>query len=148
MTPLMNALACVMSLCFAVFLWREKISIFKDGALIFCFFVVSCCFAFFVGDVDDPLLEYLPLRMLALCLCVSTTSLPHKRRRYLVLAQAFWVWVELFGGISLAYRGIEFAWTRVLAIAAITLCSTLLSKISREMEFCLLVFWIAIWMFF
>lgn len=148
MSPLMNALACLMALCFAMFLWRDKISLLKESLLILGFWVIASVFTLLVSGVSDPLAEHYPLRMLAICLCFSTTSLPYKRRRYLVLAQALWLWIEAFGGIALAYRGFDFTWTRILAIAAITVCSTLLSKISKEMEFCLMVFWIAIWMFF
>ena len=93
-------------------------------------------------------MEHYPFRMLALCLCLSTTSLPLYRRRYLVLAQSLWCWIELFGGIALYYRGIDIAWTRILAVLGMTLCSTFLSKISKEMEFCLMVFWLAVWVFF
>jgi len=148
MTPLMSSLACVMALAQAFFLWRGKISLLKEGLLLFGFFVISCVFTLLVGSPNDQQIEHYPLQMLALCLCFSTTSLPRYRRRYLVMAQALWFWVVLFGGISLAYRGIEFPWARALAILALCCCSTLLSRISKEMEFCLMVFWIAIWILF
>ena len=148
MTPLMSSLACVMALAQAFFLWRGKIRLLKEGLLLFGFFVISCVFTLLVGSPNDPQLEHYPLQMLALCLCFSTTSLPRYRRRYLVMAQALWFWVVLFGGISLAYRGIEFPWARALAILALCCSSTLLSRISKEMEFCLMVFWLAIWILF
>ncbi|MCF0215847.1 MAG: hypothetical protein HUK21_05190 [Fibrobacteraceae bacterium] len=99
-------------------------------------------------DLASPMVENYPFRMLALCFCFSTTSLNHKRRRYLVMAQCFWLWVELFGGISLFYRGIDISWTRIAAIGVGCVCSTFLSNISKEMEFCLMVYWIAIWIMF
>ena len=102
----------------------------------------------FDARLVDPTLEHYPFRMMALCLCLSTTSLTLYRRRYLVLAQALWFWVELFGGIALFYRGFDIAWMRILAILGMTFCSTFLSRISKEMEFCLMVFWIAVWVFF
>lgn len=148
MTPLMNSLACLMALALAVFLWRGKISLLKESCLILGFFVISSVFTLLTVGVENPQIEHYPLKMLALCLCFSTTALPHKRRRYLVLAQAFWLWVELFGGISLAYRGFDFTWTRPCAIFVVGSCCSLLSKITKEMEFCLMVFWIAIWIFF
>ena len=42
----------------------------------------------------------------------------------------------------------DIAWTRILALLSMSLCSTFLSKISKEMEFCLMVFWLAVWVFF
>ena len=96
----------------------------------------------------DPALEHYPFRMLALCLCLSTASLPLYRRRYLVLAQVLWLWIELFGGIALYYRGFDVAWTRIAAVAGLAFGSTFLSRISREMEFCLMVLWLAVWVFF
>lgn len=148
MSPVVNTLACLMSLAFAMFLWRGKISLLKESCLILCFFIISCIYTILAAGVDNMQIEHYPFKMLALCFCFSTTALPHKRRRYLVLAQAFWLWVELFGGISLAYRGFDFLWTRPCAIFVIGCCCSLLSKITKEMEFCLMVFWIAIWIFF
>lgn len=148
MNALTNSMACLLALGFAMFLWRGKISLLKETLLILSFLMVSELFTFFAGDLSNPGLEHYPLRMLALCLCCSTTGLPVKRRRYLVLAQVLWLWIELFGGISLSYRGFDMPWTRIIAIAGMASCSTLLTRISREMEFCLMVFWIAIWMFF
>ena len=151
MTPLVNALACLVALGCASFLWRERSSPYRNGALLAAFLVLFSAFTYF-GGMDpralDPEMEYYPFRMMALCLCLSTTSLPFYRRRYLVLAQSLWLWIELFGGISLYYRGIDIAWTRILALWGMTLCSTFLSKISKEMEFCLMVLWLAIWVFF
>lgn len=158
MTTLANALACVFALGCASFLWKSP-SFIKNAVLVVGSLLLFCLFAYFAAenfamayasgvpqDSGSPQ-ELYPFRMMALCLCFSTTSLPKYRRRYLVLAQALWCWIELFGGISLYYRGVDFAWTRVVALFAMSFCSTLLSKISREMEFCLMVFWIAIWIF-
>lgn len=151
MTPLLNAFACLLALGCALFLWREKSSLYRNGALLAGFLLLFGVFTYFgAADslVTDPSLEHYPFRMLALCLCFSTTSLPLYRRRYLVLAQVLWLWIELFGGIALYYRGFDVAWTRIAAIAGLALGSTFLSRISREMEFCLMVLWLAVWVFF
>ena len=149
MTALANSLSCLIALGCASFLWRKGSSPYRNGALLAGFLVLFSLFTYFAGDISvDPTLEHYPFRMLALCLCLSTTSLPLYRRRYLVLAQTLWCWIELFGGIALYYRGIDIAWTRILAVLGMTLCSTFLSKISKEMEFCLMVFWLAVWEFF
>ena len=149
MTALANSLSCLIALGCASFLWRKGSSPYRNGALLAGFLVLFSLFTYFAGDISvDPTLEHYPFRMLALCLCLSTTSLPLYRRRYLVLAQSLWCWIELFGGIALYYRDIDIAWTRILAVLGMTLCSTFLSKISKEMEFCLMVFWLAVWVFF
>lgn len=149
MTALANSLSCLIALGCASFLWRKGSSPYRNGALLAGFLVLFSLFTYFAGDISvDPTLEHYPFRMLALCLCLSTTSLPLYRRRYLVLAQSLWCWIELFGGIALYYRGIDIAWTRILAVLGMTLYSTFLSKISKEMEFCLMVFWLAVWVFF
>ena len=149
MTALANSLSCLIALGCAMFLWRKGSSPYRNGALLAGFLVLFSLFTYLAGDISaDPTLEHYPFRMLALCLCLSTTSLPLYRRRYLVLSQSLWCWIELFGGIALYYRGIDIAWTRILAVLGMTLCSTFLSKISKEMEFCLMVFWLAVWVFF
>lgn len=150
MTSLANALACVLVLGGASFLWRKNSGIFQNGISLALLLFLFCLFSFFAVDGESLKAagELYPFRMMALCLCFSTTSLSKYRRRYLVLAQSLWLWIEMFGGISLYYRGIDVAWVRVAALAGITFCSNFLSKISREMEFCLMVFWIAIWIFF
>lgn len=153
MTPLANALACLIALGCASFLWRKGSSPYRNGALLAGFLLLFGVFSYFGGEMfdarlSDPVLEMYPFRMTALCLCFSTTSLAFYRRRYLVLAQALWFWIELFGGIALYYRGFDMAWTRILAIFWMGFCSTFLSKISKEMEFCLMVFWLAVWVFF
>jgi len=151
MTTLANALACIITLGCANFLWKKNSGFYRNAVILataFLLFVVYTFFAVDSLDVSSAVGELYPFRMFALCLCFSASALPKYRRRYLVLAQALWCWIELFGGISLYYRGVDVAWIRVMALAGMTLCSTFLSKISREMEFCLMVFWIAIWMFF
>jgi len=149
MTALANSLSCLIALGCASFLWRKGSSPYRNGALLAGFLVLFCLFTYFAGDISvDSTLEHYPFRMLALCLCLSTMSLSLYRRRYLVLAQALWCWIELFGGIALYYRGFDIAWTRILALLSMSLCSTFLSKISKEMEFCLMVFWLAVWVFF
>jgi hypothetical protein len=39
-------------------------------------------------------------------------------------------------------------WTRLLAIAVSVFGSTFLSRISQGMEFALMAYWIAVWVFF
>ena len=151
MTPLLNAFACLLALGCASFLWRKGSSPYRNGALLAGFLLLFSVFTYFGASdtvVTDPSLEHYPFRMLALCLCFSTTSLGIYRRRYLVLAQALWCWVELFGAIALYYRGCDAACVRIAALVGITFGSTFLSQISREMEFCLMVFWMAVWVFF
>lgn len=151
MTIVANALACVFTLGCASFLWRKNSGFYQNGIILAIVLLLFCLFSFLgMEDFGEPTIngELYPFRMLALCLCFSTTSLSKYRRRYLVLAQALWCWIELFGSIALFYRGMDIAWTRILALAGMTFCSTFLSRISREMEFCLMVFWIAIWIFF
>ena len=151
MTPLANALSCLIALGCASFLWRKGSSPYRNGALLAGFLVLFSLFTYLAqadSRIVDPTLEHYPFRMLALCLCLSTTSLPFYRRRYLVLAQSLWCWIELFASISLYYRGLDIAWTRILALLCMIFCSTFLSKISKEMEFCLMVLWLAVWVFF
>ena len=152
MTPLVNALACLFALACAMFLWRERSTLYQNALLIIGFLVLNIIFTYLGADTLDStgmdLLESYPFRMLGLCLCFSTTSLKRKRRRYLVIAQVFWLWVELVGGISLFYRGIDVSWIRLIAISGIAFFCSRLAKMSKEMEFCLMVFWIAIWAFF
>lgn len=151
MTTLANALACVFTLGCSAFLWKPASGFYRNALLLSASLLLFCLFAFFgVDDFSSANMngELYPFRMMALCLCFSTTALPKYRRRYLVLAQILWCWIELFGGITLYYRGVDVAWTRIAAIASMAACSTLLSRISKEMEFCLMVFWIAIWIFF
>ncbi|MCQ2096432.1 MAG: hypothetical protein MJY87_00615 [Fibrobacter sp.] len=143
MTPLQNALGCLLALGCAYFFWKPKARLVGNAAILVGSLSLFVAYAFAVGDT-----EFYPFRLFALALCFSTTSLQKDRRRFLFLAQIFWLWIELFGNISLYYRGYEFAGTRLVAIAGLALCSTFLSRISKEMEFCLMVFWIAVWIFF
>lgn len=148
MTPLMNAFACLLSLAMAQFLWHKPIRLFKEAFFLLLALVVFGFYAFFAGDTSQPTMESYPFRMLALCLCFSTTALPNKRRRYLLMAQVMWLWIEFFGGISLYYHGTEMPWTRILAICVSVFGSTFLSRISQGMEFALMAYWIAVWVFF
>ncbi|MCF0221029.1 MAG: hypothetical protein HUK19_01915 [Fibrobacter sp.] len=152
MTPLLNALACLLSLGCAMFLWRERSDLYRNSLLIIGFLVLYMVYTYLGGGFttpsETPLLESYPFKMLGLCLCFSTVSLKHKRRRYLVMSQVFWLWVELFGAVSLYYRGVDVSLIRIAAVGGITLFSSVLSGITKEMEFCLMVFWIAIWIFF
>lgn len=148
MTPFANAAACLLALAFSCILWRGKISLLKESMLLLGFLFLAEGFTLLACYSMGPAYENYPLRMLALSLCFSTTKLPVKRRRYLVLAQALWLWVELVGYCSLAKMGMEISWVRILAITAVGTCCSLLSRMSRNIEFCILVFWVAIWMFF
>lgn len=148
MTPLMNAFACLLALALAQFFWHRPIRFFKEAFVIVGSLLLFGVYTFLAGDMSDPAMESYPLRMISLALCVSTTALPNKRRRYLLMAQVLWLWVEFFGGISLYYRGIEMPWTRLLAIAVSVFGSTFLSRISQGMEFALMAYWIAVWVFF
>lgn len=148
MTTFANALACLLALAFSCVLWRGKITLLKESLLLLGFLLVAETFTCLACYSMGPAYENYPLRMVALSLCFSTTKLPVKRRRYLVLAQALWLWVELVGYCSFANIGMEISWIRILAIAVVGTCSSLLSKMSRNIEFCLMVLWVAIWMFF
>ena len=88
MTALANSLSCLIALGCASFLWRKGSSPYRNGALLAGFLVLFSVFTYLAGDIYvDQSLEHYPFRMLALCLCLSTTSLSLYRRRYLVLAQ-------------------------------------------------------------
>ena len=102
MTPLANALACLIALGCALFLWRKGSSPYRNGALLAGFLLLFGVFTYFGGEMFDA-------RSINLSLV---------------------------------------AWTRILAIFWMGFCSTFLSKISKEMEFCLMVFWLAVWVFF
>lgn len=144
----MNAMGCFLALGGALFLWRTPLKLFKEVGVILCLLTIFCTYSYLTMDSADFSVESYPFRMLALSFSFSTTALTNNRKRYLVLAQVLWLWVEVFGGISLFYRGFEIPWLRFLAIAAGSLGSCCLSRISRGMEFALMVYWIAIWIFF
>ena len=127
MIPLMNAFACLLALAVTVFYWRSPLRIFKETAIIVGSLALFCVYSYFAGDMTDPQMQHYPFRMLALALCFSTTALPNKRRRY---------------------QGVDMPWTRILALSVSVLGSTFLSRISHEMEFALMAYWIAVWVFF
>jgi hypothetical protein len=137
-----------MALGSSMFLWKPPRSVFKEGALITLYLVLFMLFSYLTMEGSGATLEYLPLRMLALCICFSVTSIQNHKTRYLVMAQVLWLWIEFFGGVSLVYRGLDMPWTRVVAIGSCATGSVFMTRISREMEFVLMVYWIAIWMFF
>lgn len=143
MNAMLNSLGCLLALGCAYYLWRPASGLYKNAVVLACSLAIFVLFSTFTAEGS-----FYPMRLLALSLCFSTTSLTRHRRRYLVLAQMFWFWVELFGCLMLYGDGSDFAWTRLCAILGIFASSTFLSKISREMEFCLMVFWIAVWIFF
>ena len=148
MDAVLNALSCLMALGASMFFWHRPLKVYKEGAILSIFLGLFILFSYFTLEPSDADLEYMPFRMLALSVCFSTTSLRHYKIRYLVLAQVLWLWVEFFGGLTFVYRGLEMPWLRVVAIGAGALGGAFLSHISREIEFLLMVYWIAIWMFF
>ena len=148
MEAILNALSCLMALGTSMFLWRKPLNIYKETGMLVLFLVIFILFSYFTAEPFDASMEYMPFRMLALCLCFSTTSLTSHKTRYLVLAQVLWLWVEFFGGLTFVYRGLEMPWTRVIAIGSGSLGGVFLTHIGREVEFMLMVYWIAIWMFF
>ena len=96
MDAILNALCCLMALGTSMFLWRRPVSIFKETGILALSLVVFGLFSYLTMDLAEPTLEYMPFRMLALCICFSTTSLTSHKTRYLVLSQVLWLWVELF----------------------------------------------------
>jgi len=142
-----NALACLLCLVFAFILW--KVRGLSGFALMMFFSVMTCVlYAFFVGNLSLPELQCYPFRMVALTFCVYTTGLQQHRRRYMVLAQTFWLWVELLGAVSLLQAGAAAPWLRLIAIASIGVGCSFMARISKEIEFGLIVLWMAVWMFF
>lgn len=72
-TPFANALASLLALGCAMFLWRQGSSILRNGALLalgLVIFSLYVFFGFFPDGKEIPLeLEHYPFKMLALCLC-------------------------------------------------------------------------------
>ena len=62
MTPLIHALACLLVLGLASFLWRGKITLLKESLLILAFFLLSVLFTILAGDLRDPNMELYPFR--------------------------------------------------------------------------------------
>ena len=147
MSMFANAMACLLCLTFAFILWKVKGLV---GFALMMFFSVMTCVLYtsFVGNLLLPELQCYPFRMVALTFCVYTTGLQENRRRYMVLAQTFWLWVELLGAVSLLQAGEVAPWFRLAAIASIGLGCCFMARISREIEFGLIVLWMAVWMFF
>ena len=147
MSMFANAVACLLSLIFAAFLWKMK-GMLRITLVMFLIVLTRCLYTVFAGNLLNPALENYPFRMLALALGVFTTGLRENRRRFMVLAQTFWLWVELVGNVSLFQAGAEAPWIRLAAIAEIALGCCFMARISREIEFGLIVLWMAVWMFF
>ena len=147
MSMFANAVACLLCLIFAAFLWKMK-GMLRVTLVMFFVVMTSCLYTALAGDLAVSAMESYPFRMVALTFCVYTTRLRENRRRYMVLAQTFWLWVELVGNISLFQMGEEAPWIRLAAIAEIALGCCFMAKISREIEFGLIVLWMAVWMFF
>ena len=147
MSMFANAVACLLCLIFAAILWKMK-GMLRITLVMFLIVMTSGLYTAFAGNLAISTLENYPYRMLALTLCVFTTGLRENRRRFMVLAQTFWLWVELVGNVSLYQAGAEAPWIRLAAIAEIALGCCFMARISREIEFGLIVLWMAIWMFF
>jgi hypothetical protein len=142
-----NAVACLLCLVFAFVLCTQK-GMLRISLMMLLAVMTSCLYTAYVGNLAIPTLENYPFRMVALTFCVFTTRLRENRRRFMVLAQTFWLWVELVGCVSLLQAGDEAPWIRLAAIAEIALGCCFMAKISREIEFGLIVLWMAVWMFF
>ena len=147
MSVFANAVACLLSLIFVAFLWKMK-GMLRITLVMFLIVMTSGLYTAFAGNLAISTLENYPYRMRALTLCVFTTGLRENRRRFMVLAQTFWLWVELVGNVSLFQAGAEAPWIRLAAIAEIALGCCFMARISREIEFGLIVLWMAVWMFF
>ena len=142
-----NAVACLLCLFFSAFLWNQK-GMLRVTLVMFFVVMTSCLYTAFVGNLAVPTLESYPFRMFALTMCVFTTGLRENRRRFMVLAQTFWLWVELVSNLSLMQTGADAPWLRLAAIAEIGLGCCFMVIISKEIEFGLIVLWMAVWMFF
>ena len=147
MSMFANAVACLLCLFFAAFLWQQK-GMLHVSLMMFVVVMTICLYTAFVGNFAVPTLENYPFRMFALTMCFFTTGLRENRRRFMVLAQTFWLWVELVGNVSLLQTGMDAPWLRLAAIAEIGLGCCFMVRISREIEFGLIVLWMAVWMFF
>lgn len=147
MSSFANAVACLLCLIFAAFLWKMK-GMLRVTLVMFFVVMISCLYTALAGDLAVPTMENYPFRMVALTFCVFTTGLRENRRRFMVLAQTFWLWVELVGNVSLSQAGLEAPWIRLAAIVGIALGCSFMARISREIEFGLIVLWMAVWMFF
>jgi len=147
MSVFANAVACLLCLIFVAFLWKMK-GMLRITLVMFLIVMTSCLYTAIAGNLAIPTLENYPFRMVALTFCVFTTGLRENRRRFMVLAQTFWLWVELVGNVSLYQVGEEAPWIRLAAIAEIALGCSFMARISKEIEFGLIVLWMAVWMFF
>ena len=147
MSMFANAVACLLCLIFAFVLWMQK-GMLCITLMMLVAVMTSCLYTALEGNLSIPTMENYPFRMVALTFCVYTTRLRENRRLFMVLAQTFWLWVELVGNVSLFLTGEEAPWIRLAAIAEIALGCCFMVKISREIEFGLIVLWMAVWMFF
>ena len=147
MSMFANSVACLLCLIFAFVLWMQK-GMLRITLMMLVAVMTSCLYTALEGNLSIPTMENYPFRMVALTFCVYTTRLRENRRLFMVLAQTFWLWVELVGNVSLFLTGEEAPWIRLAAIAEIALGCCFMVKISREIEFGLIVLWMAVWMFF
>ena len=94
MSMFANAVACLLCLIFAAILWKMK-GMLRITLVMFLIVMTSGLYTAFAGNLAISTLENYPFRMLALTLCVFTTGLRENRRRFMVLAQTFWLWVDV-----------------------------------------------------
>ena len=88
MSTFANAVACLLCLIFAAFLWKMK-GMLRVTLVMFFVVMISCLYTAFAGDLAVPTMENYPFRMVALTFCVFTTGLRENRRRFMVLAQTW-----------------------------------------------------------
>jgi hypothetical protein len=148
MTPLINALACLLALLPASFLWTSPRSIARYGVsqalILLCFML----FTFFTGDMEDPMMEFYPLKMWAFCLCVSTLTLTKKRTFFMTLAQGLWFWIVFFGSLSLAYRGEPVNNLSMILLFFGMIGVQFFKQNPKEISLGILIYWVGIWMLF
>ena len=74
MDAILNALSCLMALGASMFLWRKPLNVYKEAGILSLFLAVFCLFSYFTMDASDFAQEYMPFRMLGICLCFSTVQ--------------------------------------------------------------------------
>ena len=142
-----NLFACLLSLVVSLFLWKHPYRLFRESSVLLLSLALFMVYSYFALGVESPVAESYPFRMLAVCICFSVLSVPEKRERNVFLAQMLWLWIEFFGGLSLAYRGFEMSWIRMSAILAGVLLSPLSAKKNREVNFLYAFLWSCVWIF-
>ena len=148
MTPLMNALACLLAVLPASFLWASPRSIARHGVSLALLLLSFMLFTFFTGDMEDPMMEFYPLKMGAFCLCVSTLTLTKKKIFFMTLAQGLWLWILFFGSLSLAYRGETVHNLSMILLFFGIIGVQFFKKNPKDISLVILIYWVGIWMLF